>query len=128
MRADLAAQVGELETAQELVDLAVHIRRALHRLEPQRVDVAVECCAESWAGRRSWPVPGRPHVGAGDDPVPVRGVAVPGIGLTSWGVKSTCERNLLTERIPAGPLAGPPRTGERPVGRIAAPVECLAVV
>ena len=40
--ADLAREAGELETARELVDRAVHIRRAVHRLEPRRVDVAVE--------------------------------------------------------------------------------------
>ena len=40
--ADLAREAGELETARDLVDRAVHIRRAVHRLEPHRVDVAVE--------------------------------------------------------------------------------------
>ena len=40
--ADLASRAGELRTARELVDQAVEIRRAIHRLEPHRVDVAVE--------------------------------------------------------------------------------------
>ncbi|MCA1671486.1 MAG: hypothetical protein LC799_04545, partial [Actinobacteria bacterium] len=40
--ADLASQAGELRAARELVDQAVEIRRAIHRLEPRRVDVAVE--------------------------------------------------------------------------------------
>ncbi|MCA1676190.1 MAG: hypothetical protein LC799_29775 [Actinobacteria bacterium] len=40
--ADLAARAGEPETARQFVDQAVHLRRAVHQLEPQRVDVAVE--------------------------------------------------------------------------------------
>ncbi|HKR52522.1 MAG TPA: hypothetical protein VJT72_23685 [Pseudonocardiaceae bacterium] len=40
--ADLAREAGELETARGLVDRAVHIRRAVHRLETRREDVAVE--------------------------------------------------------------------------------------
>ncbi|MGH3693592.1 MAG: hypothetical protein ACRDRX_06285 [Pseudonocardiaceae bacterium] len=40
--ADLAREAGNLEIALDLVGRAVSIRRAILRLEPQRVDVAVE--------------------------------------------------------------------------------------
>ena len=40
--ADLAHQAGNLEIARDFVDRAITIRRAMHRLEPHRLDVAVE--------------------------------------------------------------------------------------
>jgi tetratricopeptide (TPR) repeat protein len=40
--ADLPQEAGHFEIARDLVDRAVSVRRAIHRLEPHRVDVAVE--------------------------------------------------------------------------------------
>lgn len=40
--ADLAREAENLEIAGDLVDRAVNIRRAIHQLEPHRIDVAVE--------------------------------------------------------------------------------------